>query len=213
MIPVHLGEHVDLFVLLIQQIFQVANLSLQDPDPLLQTFGVSSGECTPAQLVAGLALEPDVGTLRAAWSYPIASDLLAPTSITGLGDSALRAGSHLDDLHRQNARHIGDRLIRRTRWIVCDRRNRYEAVRGESDESNPLDSGVLDLLHSSRCVSGIGVLGFRGESGGSLSVHDSGESFQSRCQEVVQDHAVYSGPALRVTVLYDACLEWTGLMR
>lgn len=87
------------------------------------------------------------------------------------------------------------------------------AVRGKGEESNPLDSGVLDLLHSPRCVSGIGVLGFRGESGGSLSVHDSGESFQSRCQGVVQDHAVYSGPALRVTVLYNTNLEWTGQMR
>lgn len=79
-------------------------------------------------------------------------------------------------------------------------------MRGEGEERNPLDSGVLDLLHSSCSVSGIGVLGFRGESGGSLSVHDSGESFQSRCQEAVQDHAVYSGPGLRVTVLYNTSL-------
>lgn len=86
-------------------------------------------------------------------------------------------------------------------------------MRSKGEESNPLDSGVLDLLHSSRSVSGIGVLGFRGESGGSLNVHDTGESFQSRCQEAVQDHAEYSGPALRVTVLYNTSLEWAGLIR
>lgn len=54
-----------------------------------------------------------------------------------------------------------------------------------------------------------GFSGFVGKGGGSLNVHDSGESFQSRCQEVVQDHAVCSGPALRVTVLYNTGLEWT----
>lgn len=85
----HLGEYVDLFILLIQQILQLSNLSFQSSYLLFQRLCVTSREGSPAQLVACFALETNIRTLRAAWPDPIASDLLASTPITGLGDPIL----------------------------------------------------------------------------------------------------------------------------
>lgn len=59
----HPRKHIYLLVLLIQEILQFAHLALQDPDPLLEGFGVATREGSAAELVARLALEPDVGAL------------------------------------------------------------------------------------------------------------------------------------------------------
>jgi hypothetical protein len=101
----HLGQHVDLLVLLIQQILQFPHFGLQRTYSLLQRFGISTRERSSTELVAGLALEADVGTLRAAGSYAIAAYLLAATAITGLGNPALRTRPNLDHFHRKYARH------------------------------------------------------------------------------------------------------------
>lgn len=94
------GEHVDLLVLLIEEVLEISHLGLQRAHPILERLCVSSGEGATAEFVAGLALETDVGTLGAARSNAVATDLLASTAIAGLGDTALGAVAHLDDFHR-----------------------------------------------------------------------------------------------------------------
>lgn len=105
----HLGQHIDFLILLVQQILQFPDFGLQRANSLFQRFGVAAWECSSAELVARLALEADVGTLRAARSDPIAAYLLAATAITGLGNPALRTRPNLDNFHRQYSRHFGDR--------------------------------------------------------------------------------------------------------
>lgn len=102
----HLGQHIDLLILLIQQIFQFPDLQLQLAHALLQGLGISPRKGAPAQLVAGAALEADIGTLGTTRSDTIATDLLAAAAVAGLGDSALGTGAHFDNLHRQDARHL-----------------------------------------------------------------------------------------------------------
>jgi len=104
---VHPREHVDLLVLLVQQVLQLPHLALEDADALLERLGVAAREGAPAELVARLALEADVRTLRAAGADAVASDLLAPAAIAGLCYPDLGGRADLDDLHREDARHGG----------------------------------------------------------------------------------------------------------
>jgi len=97
---VHLGQHIDLFILFVQQVFEIADFGFQHANAFLERFGVSAGKSPPAELIAGATLKPNIGTLRARRSDSIASYLFASASVTGLGYPALRAGAHLDDLHR-----------------------------------------------------------------------------------------------------------------
>jgi hypothetical protein len=53
------------------------------------------------KFIAGLALEPDVGALCAAWANSVATNLFASTSVTGLSDTALCAVADLDHFHRK----------------------------------------------------------------------------------------------------------------
>lgn len=104
----HPRQHVDLLILLVQYIFQFSNLRFQRTDPFLQRLGVTSREGPSTQLVARLAFEPDVGTLRAARSDSIASYLFTPTPVTGLSDTTLCACADLDHFHGEYAWHRGD---------------------------------------------------------------------------------------------------------
>ncbi len=96
----HLGEDVNLLVLHVQQNLQVLHLRFQQADALFQGFSISSGKRSPAELVAGFALKPDIGALRTAGADAVTADLLASASITRLSDPALRAGPELDYFHR-----------------------------------------------------------------------------------------------------------------
>lgn len=119
------GQDIDLLVLFIQQRLQVAHFRLQTPHPFLQRLGVASGKRSPAQLVAGLAFEADVGALGATGPDAVATDLFAATSVTGLGDPTLRAVADLDHFHRKDSRHRGSpavlRIYGRSRLIVVRR--------------------------------------------------------------------------------------------
>lgn len=97
---VNLGEDINLLVLHVQQDLHVLHLRFEQADALFQGFGVSSGKRSPAQLVAGFALKPDIGALRAAGADAVTADLLASASITRLSDPALRAGPELNYFHR-----------------------------------------------------------------------------------------------------------------
>ena len=101
------GQDVDLFVLFIQQVFELLDLRLQRPDPFFQRLGVPSRKRSPAEFIARLALEPHRCALRAAWRDAVASDLLGPASIAGLSNSTLRTRAHLDHFHREYSRHLG----------------------------------------------------------------------------------------------------------
>lgn len=48
MVAVHLGEHIDLLVLLVQQVLQLPNLRLQGPDAFLERLGVTTGKGSAA---------------------------------------------------------------------------------------------------------------------------------------------------------------------
>lgn len=102
------GQHIDLLILLIQQVLQVPHFGLERPHSFLQRLGVSSGECSAAEFVAGLAFEADVGALRTARSDSVAADLFASASVTGLGNAALGPAAHLDHFHGENAGHFGE---------------------------------------------------------------------------------------------------------
>ena len=106
-VGVHLGEHVDLLVLLVQQILEFPDLAFQGANPLFQRLGVSAGERASAEFIARAAFEADVGTLRAAGSDAIAANLLAAAAVAGLGDTALRTRAHLDNLHGEYSGHLG----------------------------------------------------------------------------------------------------------
>lgn len=102
------GQHVDLLILLIQQVLQIFDFGLQGSHSFLQRLGITARERPTAQLVARLALEPNVGTLCAAGTNAIASDLFASASVAGLGNPTLCTGAaDLDDFHRQDTRHFG----------------------------------------------------------------------------------------------------------
>ena len=74
--PVHLRQHINLFILFIQQVLQLPHLGFESANALFQGFSVASWERAPTQLVAGLALKADIGTLRARRAYTIAANLL-----------------------------------------------------------------------------------------------------------------------------------------
>lgn len=101
----HPGEDIDLLVLLIEQVLELAHLGLERPDPLLEGLGVATRKGASAELVAGAALEPHRGALRACRAHSVTADLLASTTIARLRDAALRSRPDLDDLHGQDARH------------------------------------------------------------------------------------------------------------
>jgi hypothetical protein len=98
-VAVHLGQHVYLLVLLIQQVLEFPHFQLELSNALLERLGVTPGEGAAAELVAGLAFESDVCALRACWADAIAADLLASAAVAGLGDAALGAAADLDDFH------------------------------------------------------------------------------------------------------------------
>lgn len=62
-VGVNSGEHVDLLILLIQKLFKVFHLGLQQSYSLFQGLGVASREGSPTELVACFALEANVDTL------------------------------------------------------------------------------------------------------------------------------------------------------
>jgi len=110
----HLRQHVDFLIFLVQQILELSNFGFQGTDSLLQRLSVSTRECPSAEFIACLALKAYVGALRAARSDSIASYLLAATAITSLGNPALRIRPNLDNFHRQYSRHFVDREL----WSV-----------------------------------------------------------------------------------------------
>lgn len=83
------GEHVDFLVLFVQQVLEITHLGFQDAHALFQTLGVASGKCAATELIAGAALEANVGTLGAAGANTVASYFFASASVTGLGDATL----------------------------------------------------------------------------------------------------------------------------
>jgi hypothetical protein len=100
-------EHVDLLVLFVEQVLELAHFRLQEADSLLERLGVSAREGAPAELVARLALESDVGALGAAGADAVAAYFLGATAVACLGDAGLAVGADLDHLHGQNSRHGG----------------------------------------------------------------------------------------------------------
>jgi hypothetical protein len=70
---VYAREHVDLFVLLVQQVLQFPDFGLQAPHAVFQRLGVAAWKGPAAQLVAGLALKANVGALCATRPDAVAS--------------------------------------------------------------------------------------------------------------------------------------------
>ena len=100
-----LGEHVDLLVPQVELVLEFAYFGLQGANTLLQGLGVAPWKGASTELVAGATFEADGGALRTARSDAVAANLLASTSIAGLGDAALSGRTDLDHLHREDARH------------------------------------------------------------------------------------------------------------
>lgn len=99
------GEHVDLLIFLVEQLLELAHFGLQHAHTLLERLGVTPGEGATAELVAGLALESNVGALRAARADAVATYFLGATSVAGLSNAGLAVGADFDHFHRQNSRH------------------------------------------------------------------------------------------------------------
>lgn len=135
-------EHVNLLILLVQQILQVFDLCLQGSHSFLQRLGITTGESTAAQLITRFALETNVGALGTAWSDAIATNLFASATITGLGDPALSAGAtDLDHFHGQDTGHFG-----KTGGHI-GRRDRDFCVRSGGRVG---DNGVLDISRKAK---------------------------------------------------------------
>lgn len=135
-------EHVNLLILLIQQILQVFDLCLQGPHSFLQRLGITTGESTAAQLITRFALETNVGALGTAWSDAIAANLFASATITGLGDPALSAGAtDLDHFHGQDTGHFGKA------GGHIGRRDRNFCVRSGGRVN---DNGLLDIYRKAK---------------------------------------------------------------
>lgn len=100
-------EHINLLIFLVQEILQLPNFALECSHSLLKRLGVTPGESSPAELVACLAFEANVGALRTARPDTVTPDFFAPASITCLRYSALRARSNPNNFHGEYARHIG----------------------------------------------------------------------------------------------------------
>lgn len=99
-------QHIDLLVLLIQQVLQILHLGFQRSHSLLERLRISSGKGATTEFVTGLALETDIGALGATWSNAVAANLLTSAAITGLRNTALRTIADLDHFHGENARHF-----------------------------------------------------------------------------------------------------------
>jgi len=100
-------EHINLLVLLTEQLLQLANLPFQQTHSLLERLGVTPGKRSATELIAGLAFETDIGALCATRADAVAADLLGATSIACLCDAGLATGPNLDHFHRQYSRHDG----------------------------------------------------------------------------------------------------------
>lgn len=98
-------KHVNLLVFLVEQLLEFAYFGLEHAHALLERLGVSSGKGATAELVAGLALESNVGALRAARADAVAAYFLGAASVTCLSNAGLAVGADLDDLHGQNSGH------------------------------------------------------------------------------------------------------------
>lgn len=107
-------EHINLLILFIQQVLEIPNFRLQGAHSFLQRLGISTRESTATELVASFAFEADIGALCTTGTDAVATDFLASATITGLGDTTLRAVPDLDHFHRENSRHVGRML-----WRIC----------------------------------------------------------------------------------------------
>jgi len=102
----HSRQHIDLFIFLVQEIFQLPYFQFQRSNSILQRLGITSWKRSPAKFIGRLALKGDVLALRARGRQSITSYFLTPASVTGLGDTHLIVdSSDLDHLHGQYARH------------------------------------------------------------------------------------------------------------
>lgn len=75
-VSVHPRQHVDLLVLVVQEVLEITDFGLKRPYTLLQRLCVAPGEGSPTQLIARPTLEPDIGTLRARRPYAITPNFL-----------------------------------------------------------------------------------------------------------------------------------------
>jgi hypothetical protein len=106
------GKHIDFFIFLVEQFFQLTYFTLEYSDPLLKRLGIAPRKGAAAELVACFALEADICALGATWADAIAAYFLGAAPVAGLGNAGLAIGAHLDHLHRQDAGHVGS-LLRR----------------------------------------------------------------------------------------------------
>jgi hypothetical protein len=100
-------KHIDLLIFLVEQLFQLADLSFQQSHALFERLRVASRKSSATELVAGLALKADIGALCAARANAVAAYLLRAASVAGLCNAGLAARADLDNFHRQYSRHIG----------------------------------------------------------------------------------------------------------
>lgn len=104
---VYAREHVNLLILLVQQVLQISDFSFQSSHAFLQRFGIATRKGPAAQLVTRSTLKTNIGALCAARANAVTSDLFASTSITSLGNPALSTGAtDLDHFHGQDTRHV-----------------------------------------------------------------------------------------------------------
>lgn len=116
-------KHIDLLILLVEQLLQLADLSFQLSYALLERLGVASGKCATAELVAGLAFESNIGALGATWANAIAAYLLRAAPVAGLCNAGLAARPDFDHFHGKYSRHFGGRFaLGRCRLVVLLRR-------------------------------------------------------------------------------------------
>lgn len=112
-------KHIDLLVFLVKQLLQLSDLSFQLSHTLLKRLCVAPGECATTELVAGFALEANIGALCATWANAVAAYLLGTASVAGLCYAGLTARPDFDYFHRQYSRHVGgDFVLRRCRLVV-----------------------------------------------------------------------------------------------
>jgi hypothetical protein len=105
---VYARQHVDFFVLLVKQVFELPHFGFESSNAIFQGLCVTSWKCSSAQLVAGLAFKADIGALCTGWSNAVTSNLLASAPIACLRNPTLRTASHPNHLHRQDAGHDGE---------------------------------------------------------------------------------------------------------
>jgi hypothetical protein len=79
---VHLGEHVDLLVLLVEKILKLTNFSLELSYPLFERLCVTPRERSAAELIACSAFEAYTRTLGARGPDAIAANLFAVEKVS-----------------------------------------------------------------------------------------------------------------------------------